>query len=67
MIIMIKSIEKSDLLSWMAEEERNRIKMAQSERIAIAKERGAFMESLENIMLKQRERAVFFITLWSNY
>ncbi|WP_418300787.1 recombinase family protein [Lysinibacillus fusiformis] len=42
MIIMIKSIEKSDLLSWMAEKERNRIKTAQSEHIDIAKERGAF-------------------------
>jgi len=30
------------LLSWMVEEERNRIKTAQSEGIAIAKERGAF-------------------------
>jgi len=30
------------LLSWMVEEERNRIKTAQSEGIAIAKERGTF-------------------------
>lgn len=31
-----------NLLSWMVEEERNRIKTAQREGIAIAKERGAF-------------------------
>ncbi|WP_231630220.1 recombinase family protein [Lysinibacillus sp. ZYM-1] len=30
------------LLSWMVEEERNRIKTAQREGIVIAKERGAF-------------------------
>ncbi|MGY3185957.1 helix-turn-helix domain-containing protein [Lysinibacillus sp. TE18511] len=30
------------LLSWMVEEERNRIKTAQREGVAIAKERGAF-------------------------
>ncbi|WP_347723194.1 recombinase family protein [Lysinibacillus capsici] len=50
------------LLSWIVEEERNRIKKAQSEGIAIAKERGAFKGSLE-AEAKGKDRLIYNVVV----